>query len=371
MSTLGTTTILGDLTVTGQLKANDVGSVTGDYLPTTGGNLTGELSLINSYPCISMVQNTGKARMITDNNSWWVEGSISGTVRSRMRFDLDTGELYVKNNTSRVYHQNFKPTSNDVLALKINTLHASDWTSASAAAGKTFVGGWHGAGGNCYFSFGSSTGACDLMIDGNVYVQEGSKQLIPNHSNLNIGTTGKAYIGANTNAVNTVPVVTLAIGDADTGLHWHSDGNFSLFANNVQAMNITTGGVACFKPLTAGGGINRFISNCNTVGSDYFHTSIEIRETNQVATTQRGPEYAPSLGFHWGGTTAASLAMHSDGAFHFRGQGYTGTQYRDIIANNYYIKNASGTARLPGCYWGTAVPSNSVGQDGDIYIQYT
>lgn len=49
--------------------------------------------------------------------------------------------------------------------------HASDWTNETAMSGKKYMGGWHGSTGSAggYMSFGSSDGALDLFVDGQIY----------------------------------------------------------------------------------------------------------------------------------------------------------------------------------------------------------
>lgn len=363
MSTLGSTIVLGDLTVTGKIKADNINTDM-NYLPLTGGTLTGELSLVNSYPCISMNQNGLKARLITDNNHFWVEGTTSGASAptSRLSFRLSDGEMFIGNANSRVYHQGFKPTPSDIGAATSNHTHASmvisdirdTDPSPDSLTGRcmtTFFnnvagygGAWHSgftmAGWSAGYAVWQMRGYSSTGRDDRWFLRSGKgtawnewKQIVTNYDSINFGTTGKGYFGASTNAVTTTPSITLAIGDADTGMHWHSDGNFSLYANNQQIVNLNTSAVIVTKPISPNGGINRFISYCNSVGSDYFNTSIEVREKNQVLNTQTGHTYSPSIGFHWGNVAAATIAMHSDGNFYFRAQGYTGSQYRSIFCN--------------------------------------
>lgn len=57
-----------------------------------------------------------------------------------------------------------------------------------------------------------------------------------------------------------------------------------------------------------------------TAENRYFHSGIQIRENDYVGASQSDIGYAPSIGFHWGGRTAATLLFHSDGNFYFRKQ---------------------------------------------------
>lgn len=48
-------------------------------------------------------------------------------------------------------------------------------------------------------------------------------------------------------------------------------------------------------------------------GGNYGTAPIEIKEVNQVNTTQSTDAYAPALTFHWGGRQQQQLALHADG----------------------------------------------------------
>ena len=62
-------------------------------------------------------------------------------------------------------------------------------------------------------------------------------------------------------------------------------------------------------------------ADSNTAPSNfYYNGALEIRESNLVTSSQSSFNYAPRIGFHWGGRIAASLSFHSDGIFYFRKQ---------------------------------------------------
>ena len=90
--------------------------------------------------------------------------------------------------------------------------------------------------------------------------------------------------------------------------------------------DVTTTGMTTAKFIFAGG-----------LGVEYSQGAIEIREVGQVAATKSTSDYAPSIGFHWGGKFGSSLAMHSDGNFYLRSSGFTGTQYRSLTASAFFV----------------------------------
>ena len=74
----------------------------------------------------------------------------------------------------------------------------------------------------------------------------------------------------------------------------------------------------------------------------YFNGALEIRESNLVANSDSAKSfnYAPRIGFHWGGRIAASLSFHNNGIFYFRKQ--DGSSRATIDANvNGLATNAS------------------------------
>lgn len=50
----------------------------------------------------------------------------------------------------------------------------------------------------------------------------------------------------------------------------------------------------------------------------YQKSGLQIRENDLVQNNQSDIGYAPSIGFHWGSKTAATMLLHSDGNFYFR-----------------------------------------------------
>lgn len=76
-------------------------------------------------------------------------------------------------------------------------------------------------------------------------------------------------------------------------------------------------------------------------GNRYASSAIEIRECNLVMNTQDDIGYAPRIGFHWGGKSAATLTYAVNNEFQFRNQADTG--YVNVRAAN-FLGALTGTA---------------------------
>lgn len=111
MATLGTTTVLGDLTVTGTLKAEGVNSGSGDYVPTTGGTMTGDLTIQSTSPVTLSLLPTdniqGQGAQIvfgsTDNQHVRIRANHYDSIRSPFGFHIEkcspntqTGKAYLE-----------------------------------------------------------------------------------------------------------------------------------------------------------------------------------------------------------------------------------------------------------------------------------
>lgn len=90
----------------------------------------------------------------------------------------------------------------------------------------------------------------------------------------------------------------------------------------------------------------------NSSAAGRFRTSaLEIRENDLVSNTQNTIAYAPSIGFHWGNTTAGTLAMGGNGQYYFLTQsGTTAT----VVAN--LSGNASSATKLTTSAGSTTTP---------------
>ena len=61
-------------------------------------------------------------------------------------------------------------------------------------------------------------------------------------------------------------------------------------------------------------------TNDTEAGNFYYTGGLEVRESNYVGSSQSSFNYAPRIGFHWGGRVASTLSLHTDGIFYFRKQ---------------------------------------------------
>ena len=77
----------------------------------------------------------------------------------------------------------------------------------------------------------------------------------------------------------------------------------------------------------AGGTVNGRVSMYVGDSSGTFSTrSIELREVGLVTNTQSSPNYAPSIGFHWGGLAQTQIALLSNGVLTIRNDAGNGNE---------------------------------------------
>lgn len=111
----------------------------------------------------------------------------------------------------------------------------------------------------------------------------------------------------------------------------NSNGLYALTRFGVNGQNT---GYTCYINGTLFSGTHTVYgrADSNTAPSNfYYNGALEIRESNLVASSQSSFNYAPRIGFHWGGRIAASLSFHNDGIFYFRKQ--DGSSRATIDAN--------------------------------------
>lgn len=122
----------------------------------------------------------------------------------------------------------------------------------------------------------------------------------------------------------------------------NSNGLYALTRFGVNGQNT---GYTCYINGTLFSGTHTVYGRADskTAPSNfYFNGALEIRESNLVANSDSAKSfnYAPRIGFHWGGRIAASLSFHNDGIFYFRKQ--DGSSRATIDANvNGLATNAS------------------------------
>lgn len=113
----------------------------------------------------------------------------------------------------------------------------------------------------------------------------------------------------------------------------NSNGLYALTRFGVNGQNT---GYTCYINGTLFSGTHTVYgrSDSNTAPSAfYYNGALEIRESNLVANNASANSfnYAPRIGFHWGGRIAASLSFNNDGIFYFRKQ--DGSSRATIDAN--------------------------------------
>lgn len=108
-------------------------------------------------------------------------------------------------------------------------------------------------------------------------------------------------------------------------------------------------------------------ADSNTAPSNfYYNGALEIRESNLVASSQSSFNYAPRIGFHWGGRIAASLSFHNDGIFYFRKQDGSSRATIDANVNGTATNaNSAGNAdKLDGYHESSFLRYSGVWPDG-------
>lgn len=120
----------------------------------------------------------------------------------------------------------------------------------------------------------------------------------------------------------------------------NSNGLYALTRFGVNGQNT---GYTCYINGTLFSGTHTVYGKADskTAPSNFYcNGALEIRESNLVTSSQSSFNYAPRIGFHWGGRIAASLSFHNDGIFYFRKQ--DGSSRATIDANvNGLATNAS------------------------------
>ncbi len=126
-------------------------------------------------------------------------------------------------------------------------------------------------------------------------------------------------------------------------------------------------------------GQGTFYGSYNSSAAGRFSSSaLQIRENNLVTNTKSDIAYAPSIGFHWSGMIAGTLAMGANGNYYFlTQQGTTGTVVANLSGNASSatkLSTSAGSATNPvyfsdgkpvACSYtlGKSVPSNAVFTD--------
>jgi hypothetical protein len=204
------------------------------------------------------------------------------------------------------------------------------------------------------------------------YVTKATDSLVTSRLRME-GATAQLFV-ANQQNLGANPAIDLAIGDADTGFDWVSDGKLDFKANSVTVASMGVGGLFDFKvaptlnatkiwhegndgtgstldadlvdglhassfmrkdAADTAAGRHSFYSTDTT--GNYSNSGIEMREVGAVGAAQSSAAYAPAIGFHWSGRNAAQFAMESDGTFSLR-DGITHAVNKTLNAGNLKVQ---------------------------------
>lgn len=109
----------------------------------------------------------------------------------------------------------------------------------------------------------------------------------------------------------------------------------------------------------------------STANARYGHSALQIRENDLVTTNQSDLAYAPSIGFHWGGRTAATLLYGSDSVFYLRKQDFTTRASLDAnLVGNAATASKWATARTL-TLTGSVTGSVSIDGSGNVTLATT
>lgn len=111
------------------------------------------------------------------------------------------------------------------------------------------------------------------------------------------------------------PLITCALGDADTGFKWVSDGKFETYANNVVIDEVTNTGRRLLKPINANG---QNISNVNNLTANYLargshNSGYMIGSYNNVGANNSNTNPIYTIGSNYKPSTTALGNMYGIG----------------------------------------------------------
>ena len=214
------------------------------------------------------------------------------------------------------------------------------------------------------------------------------------------------YIEANTStgitegltAVKQLAFLDSKVADSDKLDGIHANGLFTALSNSNNGISITVGGTtksisnisvnyasSAKKLQTARsifgknfdgsadiGGQGTFYGTYNsTANARYGHSALQIRENGLVTTNQSDLAYAPSIGFHWSGRTAATLLYGSDSIFYLRKQDFTTRASLDAnLVGNAATASKWATARTL-TLTGSVTGSVSIDGSGNVSLATT
>lgn len=260
--------------------------------------------------------NGSYAHFSTDRERFWFNKSIGVA-----------GEIYVgESYNQRVYHAGFKPTSADVGAVSKTGDTMSGKLSVSVN-GCQFGVSANGTTGNTTTT-GKMNNFIEIVSDVNTSHNSSSGVVFHNRS-----TSTSALYYKNT--------------DVNNGYFnfFSDDTNFDVRINENKVYH--TG----FKPTLSeigaaptshthtisqitGGTLGTLTLTANNTSGTYNTRAIELREVNNVTTSQSSDAYAPAIGFHWGGRFGKKLFMNASGVLTYDGE-FSSTRTKNPAYNDY------------------------------------
>lgn len=150
---------------------------------------------------------------------------------------------------------------------------------------------------------------------------------------------GRLYVDRGRYSITSAPTISLAIGDTDTGFHWESNGEVSIYCNGAAR------GGWRVEQFRYGHGYLKIAT-----GNDYYTLGIMVNGNGTANTIK------PGIGFHQPGVFAGSIRMNDGSTFGLYTQGGSGlanlslngwyTNYGYINGNGLYL--TSGWFRAHG-----------------------
>lgn len=159
-------------------------------------------------------------------------------------------------------------------------------------------------------------------------------------------------------------------GNNGTDMFVYNPSNLSVnnSANLVGVVGGNLGGyIRRTTDISANGNLSRqLVLAGNGQTEDVWSSPIEIREVNQVASSNTSSTYAPGLLFHWGSVSAGAIKLHSDGSFRFQSQNTTLT-YAPVWGGNFYSSGNYHVSGGGGLYFSTYSRDVATAEAGGNY----